>query len=42
MKERRVELEKELAKLLKESGVEKDEMPLDAGIKSELPDLKIR
>jgi hypothetical protein len=23
-------------------GVEKDEMPLDAGIKSELPDLKIR
>jgi len=35
-------LEAELAKLLKETGVEQDEMPLDAGIKSELPDLKIR
>ncbi len=35
-------LNAELARLMKETGVEKDEMPLDAGIKKELPDLKIR
>lgn len=36
------QLQEELARLMKETGVEKDEMPLDAGIKKELPDLKIR
>jgi N-acetylglucosamine-6-sulfatase len=35
-------LQAELARLMTETGVEKDEMPLDAGIKKELPDLKIR
>src|SRR5262245_43147405 len=36
------ELQEELARLMKEAGLEKDEMPLDEGIKKELPDLKIR
>jgi N-acetylglucosamine-6-sulfatase len=36
------ELQGELARLLKETGVEKDEMPLDEGIKQALPDQKIR
>jgi arylsulfatase A-like enzyme len=36
------ELQAELARLMMETGIEKDEMPLDAGIKNELPDLKIR
>jgi N-acetylglucosamine-6-sulfatase len=36
------ELQAELARLMKAAGVEKDVMPLDAGIKKELPDLKIR
>jgi N-acetylglucosamine-6-sulfatase len=35
-------LQVELVRLMKETGVEKDEMPPDAGIKKELPDLKIR
>lgn len=35
-------LQAELSRLMQESGLEKDEMPLDAGIKKELPDLKIR
>ena len=39
---KRLYLEKILATLLKVHGVKKDEMPLDEGIKSELPDLKIR
>src|SRR2546421_2281064 len=36
------ELQAELARLMKARGVEKDVMPLDEGIKAELPDLKIR
>ncbi|MDQ3621721.1 MAG: sulfatase [Verrucomicrobiota bacterium] len=36
------ELKAELARLKKESGLEKDPMPLDEGIKMELPDQKIR
>lgn len=36
------ELRKELAKLLAESGIEKDVMPLDEGIKQALPDQTIR
>jgi arylsulfatase A-like enzyme len=36
------ELQAELLRLMKETGVEKDAMPLDGGIKKELPDLKIR
>lgn len=36
------ELQAELARLMKETGIEKDRMPLDEGIKKELPDLKIR
>jgi N-acetylglucosamine-6-sulfatase len=36
------ELQGELARLLKATGVEKDEMPLDEGIKQALPDQKIR
>jgi N-acetylglucosamine-6-sulfatase len=36
------ELQGELDRLMKETGIDKDEMPIDAGIKKELPDLKIR
>jgi N-acetylglucosamine-6-sulfatase len=36
------ELQAELDRLMSETGITKDEMPLDAGIKKELPDLKIR
>lgn len=36
------ELQKELAKLLKSTGALPDKMPVDQGIKSELPDQKIR
>ena len=36
------ELKAELARQMATAGVGKDEMPLDAGIKAELPDLKIR
>jgi len=36
------ELRGELERLMKTVGLEKDEMPLDEGIKKELPDLKIR
>ena len=36
------ELRKELGRLLVESGIEKDVMPLDEGIKQALPDQKIR
>jgi N-acetylglucosamine-6-sulfatase len=36
------ELAAELERLMKETGIVRDEMPLDAGIKQELPDLKIR
>jgi len=36
------DLHKELARLLKETGALPDKMPLDEGIKAELPDLKIR
>jgi N-acetylglucosamine-6-sulfatase len=36
------ELSKRLDQLMAETGLEKDEMPLDEGIKSELPDEKIR
>jgi arylsulfatase A-like enzyme len=36
------ELQGELDRLLKETGALPDKMPLDAGIKDELPDLKIR
>lgn len=32
----------ELVRLMSEAGIEKDEMPLDEGVKSELPDEKIR
>jgi hypothetical protein len=35
-------LHAELDRLLKATGVEKDVMPLDLGIKKGLPDLKIR
>ena len=36
------ELNAELARQMQATGIEHDEMPLDAGIKKELPDLKIR
>jgi N-acetylglucosamine-6-sulfatase len=36
------ELKTELERLMQETGALPDKMPLDAGIKSELPDLKIR
>ena len=36
------DLQQELDRLLKETGALPDKMPLDAGIKAELPDLKIR
>jgi N-acetylglucosamine-6-sulfatase len=36
------ELRAELARLMKQSGLTRDEMPLDEGIKKELPDQKIR
>jgi arylsulfatase A-like enzyme len=36
------ELQAELARLIRESGVEKDSMPIDEGIKSELPEASIR
>lgn len=36
------ELQRELDRLLKETGALPDKMPLDEGIKAELPDLKIR
>ena len=36
------ELQAELARLMKATGLDPDTMPLDAGIKKELPDLKIR
>jgi arylsulfatase A-like enzyme len=36
------ELQAELERLKKETGLVRDEMPLDEGIKKELPDLKIR
>jgi arylsulfatase A-like enzyme len=36
------ELQTELARLMKETGIEKDTIPLDGGIKNELPDFKIR
>ncbi|MPR36000.1 sulfatase family protein [Salmonirosea aquatica] len=39
---KRDELNAELARLLKETGAEPDRMPLDEGIKSALPDQKIR
>lgn len=42
LKETVTTLQNELARLLKDSGVERDVMPMDEGIKKELPDLKIR
>jgi arylsulfatase A-like enzyme len=42
LKETVERLQQELNRLLAESGVERDVMPLDEGIKKELPDLKIR
>jgi N-acetylglucosamine-6-sulfatase len=36
------ELQTELVRLMRESGIEKDVMPLDEGIKQALPDQKIR
>lgn len=41
-KERIAELQQELDRLLKETAALPDRMPLDEGIKAELPDLKIR
>jgi arylsulfatase A-like enzyme len=41
-KERIARLSAELDRLIKEAGIERDVMPLDAGIKNVLPDLKIR
>jgi N-acetylglucosamine-6-sulfatase len=38
----RKELEAELARLLDETGAAPDKMPLDEGVKKELPDPKIR
>jgi N-acetylglucosamine-6-sulfatase len=38
----RSELQRELDRLLEETGALPDKMPLDEGIKAELPDLKIR
>lgn len=35
-------LQAELTRLMRETGIEKDAMPLDGGIKKDLPDLKIR
>lgn len=40
--QRIAELQQELDRLLKETGALPDKMPLDEGIKAELPDLKIR
>jgi N-acetylglucosamine-6-sulfatase len=36
------ELQKELARLMKTTGALPDKMPLDEGVKTELPDQKIR
>jgi N-acetylglucosamine-6-sulfatase len=36
------ELQAELARLMRETGIERDQMPLDEGIKTHLPDLKTR
>jgi N-acetylglucosamine-6-sulfatase len=36
------DLQTELDRLMGDTGIEQDQMPLDAGIKNELPDLKIR
>lgn len=36
------QLQKELANLMRSAGIEKDEMPLDEGIKAELPEASIR
>jgi N-acetylglucosamine-6-sulfatase len=36
------ELQNELERLMRQTGVVKDAMPLDEGIKAALPDLKIR
>ena len=38
----RKKLEKELARLMKATGALPDQMPLDEGVKKELPDAKIR
>lgn len=38
----REQLSKDLARLIREAGADPDAMPIDAGIKAELPDLKIR
>ncbi len=35
-------LKGELARLMKNSGVKRDQMPVDEGVKQELPDQKIR
>jgi arylsulfatase A-like enzyme len=39
---KRAELQRELARLMVETGLTQDRMPLDEGIKQSLPDLKIR
>ena len=36
------ELQRQLAQLMRDTGIEKDSMPLDEGIKSELPEKSIR
>jgi arylsulfatase A-like enzyme len=41
-KARVAELHAELARLMKETGIDKDQMPLDEGVKQTLPDQKIR
>jgi N-acetylglucosamine-6-sulfatase len=41
-KQRIAELQAELARLMRETGVETDTMPLDEGVKQTLPDQKIR
>jgi N-acetylglucosamine-6-sulfatase len=41
-KQRVAELQAELARLMKETGIETDRMPLDEGVKQTLPDQKIR
>ena len=41
-KQRIAELQAELARLMRETGIERDQMPLDEGVKQTLPDQKIR
>jgi N-acetylglucosamine-6-sulfatase len=41
-RERIAEFQAELARLMRETGIDQDQMPLDEGVKQTLPDQKIR